>query len=320
MKALHMSNRTPIYLVLASLALLVSVACSGQENPFDIGERATSRAFTPTAIPAAPPPPAAAQPPPTAAPSGSGSSGQSSAPEPTATPAQASGSSGQATPTPVPTIEPTAIVATDEARQIEHLASLFEPSLGAIKLAEWDHKPVQFENALLGYIIVYGYDFTIELVPTEGDAYQDAFQKGELDVVLELDKEASGDWYSTHIEGKGITDLGSIRDGDGNLRLIAHSGLSEKAPEIAEFLAKVKPTDALIDKLSSTIRGGRMGIKPTVPAIKFLKEQEKVWTQWVPAPVAEKVRAAIAAKKTSLVNRKCIPDGGSGGGSPNCGT
>lgn len=317
MKTLHMSNRTLIHLVLVTLTLLLAAACSSQENPFDIGERATSRSFTPTALPAAP-----AQAQPTATSSGSGSSEQTSAPTPT--PAQESGSSGQAapapSPTPVATLEPTAVVATVEARQVEHLKSLFEPSLGAIKLAEWDHKPVQFENALLGYIIVYGYDFTVELVPTEGDAYQDAFQKGELDIVLELDKDAAGDWYKTHIDGQGIIDLGSVRDGDGNLRLIGHSGLSEKAPDVAEFLAKVKPTDALIEKLSSTIKGGRIGIKPMVPAIKFLKEQEAIWTTWVPAPVAEKVKAAIAAKKASLVNRKCIPDGGSGGGSPNCGT
>jgi ABC-type proline/glycine betaine transport system substrate-binding protein len=207
-----------------------------------------------------------------------------------------------------------------EARQAEHLASLFEPSVGAVKLAEWDDKPLQFANALLGYILVYGYDFSVELVQMEDDAYQAAFQNGELDVMLTLDIDTAGDWYTTHIDGKGIVDLGSIRDGNGNIRLVVHSGLSERAPEVTAFLARAKPTDALIEKLSASIRGGRIGIKPTVPAIKFIKEQEGLWTQWVPVSVADKVKAAIAGGKTSLVNRKCIPDGGSGGGSNNCGT
>jgi len=225
------------------------------------------------------------------------------------------------TPTPLSTLEPVAAVGTVQAREVEHLASLFEPSVGAVKFAEWEDKPLKFANALLGYILVYGYDFTVELVPIEGDSYQDAFQSGELDILLAFDKNADGDWYTTHIEGKGIADLGSLRDGNGDQRLVVHSGLSEREPEVTEFLAKAKPTDELIDKLSATIReGGRIAIKPTVPAIKFLKEQEALWTQWVPASVADKVRAAIAAGKTSLVNRKCIPDGGSGGGSNNCGT
>ena len=133
-------------------------------------------------------------------------------------------------------------------------------------------------------------------------------------------RDAAGGWYTTHIDGKAITDLGSVRDGDGNSRIVVHSGLSERAPEVTDFLMKARPTDELIDELSAVIRGGRIGIKPTVQAIKFLKNHENIWGAWVSAEGADKVKAAIESGKTSLVNRKCIPDGGSGGGSPNCGT
>ena len=282
--------KIPSYIAVAVILLVFASGCPAQQSPIPVGERAT----------------------PTPAPAAANAQGNA--------PAAAAPTAVPGTSTPVPTLEPTAAVATAEARQEKHLASLFEPSVGALKFAEWDDKPLQFSNALLGYILVYGYDFSVELVEIEGEAYQDAFQRGELDGVLMLDMPAAGEWYSTHIDAAAISDLGSVRDGDGDLRLVVHSGLEERAPEVTEFLGKARPTDALIDQLSASISAGRIGIKPTTQAIKFLKEHEDIWLQWVPASVAEKVRAAIEAGKTSLVNRKCIPAGGSGGGSPNCGT
>ena len=290
MKALNIVNRRNLSILVGAIVLaLFATACPAQDSPIPVGERAT-----PTKAPAA------------ASTSSGGQSSQAAAPV--------------ATFTPLPTLAPQEAVATVEAREEVHLASLFEPSVGAVKFAEWDDKPLQFSNALLGYILVYAYDFQVELVQLEGEAYQDAFQNGELDAVLMLDKDTAGGWYTTHIDGKAITDLGSVRDGDDNLRIVVHSGLGERAPEVVDFLMKAKPTDALIDELSASIRGGRIGIKPTAMAIKFLKNHENIWGSWVSTEGADKVKAAIEAGKTSLVNRKCIPDGGSGGGSPNCGT
>ena len=293
MKAQDIVNRRNLTIFAVAIALaLFATACPAQDSPIPVGERATA---TPTETPVG-----------GASTSGGGQSSEASGPVPTFTP--------------LPTLEPQEAVATVEAREVEHLASLFQPSVGAVKFAEWDDKPLQFSNALLGYILVYAYDFQVELVQLEGEAYQDAFQNGELDAVLMLDKDSAGGWYSTHIDGKAITDLGSVRDGDDNLRIVVHSGLSERAPEVVDFLMKAKPTDALIDELSASIRGGRIGIKPTAMAIKFLKNHENIWGAWLPAEGVDKVKAAIESGKTSLVNRKCIPDGGSGGGSPNCGT
>ena len=295
MKAQSIVNRRNLSFIVGAIVLaLFATACPAQDSPIAVGERAT--AVPPTIDASA------------AAAAASGGQSVQATPTPVGTS------------TPVPTLEPKAAVATVEAREVEHLASLFEPTEGAVKFAEWDDKPLQFSNALLGYILVYAYDFQVELVQLEGEAYQEAFQKGELDAVLMLDKDAAGGWYTTHIDGKAITDLGSVRDGDGNIRIVVHSGLSDRAPEVADFLTKARPTDELIDELSSVIRGGRIGIKPTTQAIKFLKNHEGIWSQWLPAEGVEKVKAAIASGKTSLVNRKCIPDGGSGGGSPNCGT
>lgn len=223
--------------------------------------------------------------------------------------------------TPLPTVPIAVAGATAEAAGQAHLASLFEESHGAVKFGERaGDKAHQFQNALTGYILVYGYEWTVELVPIDSDSYQDAFAKAEIEVLLDFDKESAADWYGTHIESGALADIGSISDSDGNSRIVVHGGLEERAPEVVQFLRKAVPTDELTATLSAPISSGRLGIKPTVAALKFLKEHEDIWIQWVEPAVVEKVRTAIAANKTSLVNRKCIPDGGAGGGSPNCGT
>lgn len=223
--------------------------------------------------------------------------------------------------TPLPTVSIAIAGAMAEAAGKAHLASLFAESQGAVKFGERSNdKAIQFQNALAGYMLVYGYDWTVELVPINTDSYQNAFNDGEIDVLLDLDKEAAAKWYDTHMESGSLADVGSMYDLDANSRIIVHGGLKERAPEVVEFLGKAKPTDELTATLSASISSGRMGIKPTVAALKFLKEHEDLWTQWVEPAVADKIKAAIEAGKASLVNRKCIPDGGAGGGSPNCGT
>ena len=39
-------------------------------------------------------------------------------------------------------------------------------------------------NNLLGYFMVWGYDYTVELVDMEQADYRDAIEKGEVDLVL----------------------------------------------------------------------------------------------------------------------------------------
>lgn len=274
------------FVAVAMLAPLLVVACNEQDDPFEFGERMN----TPT-------------------PTADGTSSENGV----------TSKEAKASPTPLPTLAPAAAVATVEARETAHLASLFPESKGDIKMAEWDHKPLQFENALIGYFLVYGYDWNIEIIPTEQDNYQKALEKAEIDVVIEFDRSSAGDWYKTHIDNGAITDLGSMNSSQDNNRIVIHSGLAKRAPEAAELMRTVRPSPELIDKLSSSISSGRIGIKPTVAVIKFLKENEETWRKWLEPEVGEKIIAAVKGGKISLVNQKCIPAGGSGGaGSPNC--
>ena len=282
MKIIHGLLSRVFFVVVAMLTPLLVVACNSQDDPFKFGERMNT-------------------------------------PTPTIEENGLTPKEPNASPTPLPTLAPAAAVATVEARQTAHLASLFPESKGDIKIAEWDHKPLQFENALIGYLLVYGYEWTIEIIPTDQDNYEKALENAEIDVVMEFDRSSAGDWYKTHIDSGAIEDLGSINSSDENTRIVIHSGLAKRAPEAAALMRAARPSPELIDKLSSSISSGRIGIKPTVAVIKFLKENEETWSKWVEPEVGEKISAAVKGGKISLVNQKCIPAGGSGGaGSPNC--
>ncbi len=226
----------------------------------------------------------------------------------------------EATPTPVgaavPTVTGAEMAAASEAAEAAQQASLFEDAIGTIRIGDWENQVVNLENALAGYIMVYGYDYAVELVETTDEGYQDALPKGELDVVMEM---APG-WYTEHAEEGLIVDVGTVKEATPEIRIGVYGSVKKNAPELVEFLGKMSPGDEIVAELASRITGGRSGINPTVAALTYLKQHEDRWTQWVPASVTEKVKAAIKGGKTSLINRKCVPGGGAGGGSPNCGT
>ena len=278
MKAILPSKRTLLCLVAAALAAAVlGLACAPESSPFEVGDRAAAKKSAATAVPAATGP----------------------------------------TPTPLPTIPAEAAEARSEAAEAAQQASLFEDTIGTIRIADWENQVVNLENALAGYIMVYGYDYAVELVDTTDEGYKTALPKGELDVVMEM---APG-WYAEHADAGLIVDVGTVKEATPDVRIGVYGSVQKNAPELVEFLGKMSPGDEIVAELASRITGGRTGIQPTVAALMYLKQHEDRWTQWVPASVAEKVKAAIKGGKTSLINRKCIPSGGSGAvGSWNCGT
>jgi len=74
--------------------------------------------------------------------------------------------------------------------------------------------------------------------------------------------------------------------------IAGHKGFSDKAPDLAEMFGKWKlATPTLSEALAYMIDTEG---EPADAAIWFLKNREEVWTKWVPADVAEKVREAVA--------------------------
>ena len=75
------------------------------------------------------------------------------------------------------------------------------------------------------------------------------------------------------------------------VKIYVNSGLTKKAPEIVEFLKKYETTQAMANKLLAFMR--EKEADTDAAAEWFLKNYEDVWTGWVPADVAAKVKKAL---------------------------
>ncbi|CAI8011262.1 Carbon monoxide dehydrogenase large chain [Geodia barretti] len=89
-------------------------------------------------------------------------------------------------------------------------------------------------NNLLGYFMVWGYDYTVELVEMEQADYRDAIEKGEVDLVLHVDT-ADADtatWLSTVVESGTVMEGGKPIAASKSVRIAVHPTMSERAPDL----------------------------------------------------------------------------------------
>ncbi len=206
-------------------------------------------------------------------------------------------------PTPVPAPDQTGSASDEQSvalgpREIDSLASLMEDSKDTIRIAQWFENRVRVANAIAAYIMVYGYDYAVDLVETGPDEYQADLREGEIDVVLEMPEQrrggSRGRWP--------IVDVGTIFESTPEIRVGVNRSLTETAPGVVEFLGKMRPGDQRLAGLAAQVTPGRTGISPTVAAVVFLRNHRAVWEQWLPDPVAERVGIAVSAGKMSLKN------------------
>ena len=94
-----------------------------------------------------------------------------------------------------------------------------------------------------------------------------------------------------------MLDIGTTVETTPGARIVVHGRLSERAPQIVDFLKLITADDEVFDSAAARITGGRIGINPNVAALIVLKNHEDLWTQWVPAEIVERVKGAIAAGK-----------------------
>jgi glycine betaine/proline transport system substrate-binding protein len=76
-----------------------------------------------------------------------------------------------------------------------------------------------------------------------------------------------------------------------SVNIIVNAGLKKRAPEIVEFLKKYETTQGMANKFLAYMRDKKANTQAA--AIWFLKNYEDLWTGWVPADVAKKVKAAL---------------------------
>lgn len=77
----------------------------------------------------------------------------------------------------------------------------------------------------------------------------------------------------------------------GEVAVAVVSDLKEQAPDVAEFLSKMQVPN---DEISAVLAwGDDTGATAEEVATYFLQNNEAIWTAWVPADVAEKVKASL---------------------------
>jgi len=76
-----------------------------------------------------------------------------------------------------------------------------------------------------------------------------------------------------------------------NINICVNAGLLDRAPDAVEFLENYETTAAMANDALAYMEANEATAEEA--AVYFLQEYESVWTQWVPADIASKVKAAL---------------------------
>lgn len=183
--------------------------------------------------------------------------------------------------------------------------------IDTVKIAQWEDNTVQLVNFIVGYPLVQGYVYGVEIVEVPNGDYHAALESGEVDVVLALSRTESSEWYDQVTESGKVVDLGSLYDEDSDLRIGVSAQFIERLPEVADLLRSITPGEEVITDLASRITGGRVGIKPNVAGLMYFQRNEDAWTQWMTSDAITGIKEALGERRTGLY-RKCIQGNGAG--------
>ncbi len=176
---------------------------------------------------------------------------------------------------------------------------------GKVAFAQWDDPALQMENFIVGYIIVQGMVYEVELVEVAEDEYPSALQSGDVDVVLEVARTQSNPQFERLLESGEVIDVGSLFGEASDVRIGARAELKETAPPVFDLLTKVEADEEVLAGLAAQIRGGRVGVSASVAGMMFLKRHEDFWTSWISPETVANVKAAMEEGKSGL-KYKCL--------------
>lgn len=211
---------------------------------------------------------------------------------------------------------PTYVIKGDEKRGIKPMAPELKSVYDLPKYWELFKDPEDpskglFVNSVPGWTVTkdnelrfkaYGLDKTFNILTPGSDAalagsmvaaykkgkpwvgyyWSPTWVLGQLDMTaLEQPKYTKEVWEKTHECGftTPIVDI------------YVNAGLPERAPDAVEMLKKYETTADLNNKVLAYMRENKASTEEG--AVYFLKNYEGVWTKWIPADIATKVKAAL---------------------------
>ncbi|WP_237049297.1 ABC transporter substrate-binding protein [Lentibacillus amyloliquefaciens] len=115
----------------------------------------------------------------------------------------------------------------------------------------------------------------------------DAYKNGEPWVGYNYEPNwVMGKYDMTPLLEKEDTPLSAVAEQD--VEIVSHKSLPERAPDVSEFLENYQTSSAIANDALDYMQNEDASAEDA--AVKFLKEEEALWTEWVPEDVAEKVK------------------------------
>ncbi|RYG73178.1 ABC transporter substrate-binding protein [Lentibacillus lipolyticus] len=154
----------------------------------------------------------------------------------------------------------------------------------------WEVSELTFET-----LKVYGLDEQYNYFRPGSEAainasLADAYKNGEPWVGYNYEPNwIMGKYDMTPLLEKKDTPLSALATQD--VEIVSHKSLPERAPKVAEFLKNYQTSSKIANEALNYMQNEDASAHEA--AMKFLKEKEALWTEWVPEDVAEKVKKAI---------------------------
>lgn len=118
--------------------------------------------------------------------------------------------------------------------------------------------------------------------PWVGYYWEPTWLLGKYDMTLleeaEYSEELWNDGYKSEFPAVPVT-------------VVVHNTMLEKAPDVVDFLRNYETSSDLISEALAWMADNEKSMEET--AQWFLKEKEDIWTEWIPADVADKVKGAL---------------------------
>ncbi|MBM3934207.1 MAG: hypothetical protein FJ319_07885 [SAR202 cluster bacterium] len=148
---------------------------------------------------------------------------------------------------------------------------------GTIRFSNSGVNTTSFGSTLAGYIVVWGYGYSAELVDTKESGFKQAVEAGLVDVVIEALETDEADWYNAQTSAGKMFDVGSLYGPTSDKRIMVTAAFKNSAPDLTEFLQKLSVGEEGITTITAGITGGRTGITPAVATLQYLKTNEETW-------------------------------------------
>ena len=198
------------------------------------------------------------------------------------------------TPTPIPPGRPD-LSRNIYAQSYAGLSSERDPTaVVVVKLADTQSEPLSISITIANFIIVYGYEYSTEIVELNVSAARTALLKGDVDVLLEGREQDWQQAYNEEVAKGTIKNLGMLYMVETvPINKLVWSGIEHKAPDVDNFLEQFVIGLEPLKQTETWVRENSIEDDWERAAVYYLTTFEDQWKNWLPQDNYNKVKAAL---------------------------